>query len=152
MQFDGDVEEVAQGGDDEVALRHHRGVLVEQLVDSDVVSHLDGNGIDTIVALVGGIVKLLFGMDLCQRLVLSLHTAVEGDGISHFIVELHKVGVFPVDQTLIEIAIRQSDLRSLPDVARLKQFLVIHPLIIFTIYRFTIYDFILQAEFCCKST
>ena len=120
MQLDGDFEEIPQRRSDIVTLRHHRRVLVEQLFYGDIVSHLYGNGIDAVVTLVGGIVQLLFRVDLSQGLVFGHHTLVEGDGISHLVVELHEIGVFPVDQPLVKIAIRQSDLRGLTDVTRLK--------------------------------
>ena len=120
MQLDGDIKEITQRGNDEVTLRHHRRVLVEQLFNSDIVSHLYGNSIDTVVTLIGGIVQLLFQTDLCQSLMFGHHTIIKGDGISHLVVELHEIRVFPVDQPFVKIAIRQSDLRGLTDVTRLK--------------------------------
>ena len=120
MQLDGDIKKVTQRGNDKVTLCHHRGVLVEQLFNGDIITHLYGNGIDAVVTLVGSIVQLLLRMDLSQGLVFCHHTLIEGDGISHLVVELHEIGVFPVDQPLVKIAIRQSDLRGLTDVTRLK--------------------------------
>ena len=129
MKLGCDIKEFAQNSVNIVAFRHHRRILVKLLLNGNIVAHLYSNGIYTIFTLIGRIVQLLFRMDIGQRLMFSLYTATEGDGVGHFVVKLHKVGIFPVDQPLIEIAIRQSDLRGLTDVARLKQFLVIHLII-----------------------
>ena len=126
MQFGCDVKKVAQHRVDIVILSHHRRILIEHLTDSDVVAHLHGDGIDAVVALIGGIMELLFLMDISQCLVLSFYAATEGNGISHLIVELHKIGILAVNKAFIEITIRQPDLSSLTHVTRLKQFLEIH--------------------------
>ena len=134
MKFCCQVEEITQGGCDIVALGHHRRILVEQLLDGDEVTHLDSYGIDTVVALIGREVQLMFRVYLSQCLMLSLHATAEGDGISHLVVKLHKVGIFPVNKPLIEITIRHTHFRGFSDVARLKQFLVIHLFILLFYY------------------
>ena len=121
-------EQFADGAVEEILLCHHSGILVEQLSNSEEMSHLDSNGEEsfTVVTLVGRKVKLMAVRDLLRGLSLFLNTLGEHQVVGQFIVKLDEVGESSVNQTLVEVAVRRTDTSGLASVSCLYQLFKIH--------------------------
>ena len=114
----GEFYQIAQRVVGKILARQNSRILVQQLLESNKVTHLNRYGINTTVALVGHKVQLVLILYLIHIGSLGTHTITKGDMIGHLVVELHEVRVLSIDQPLVEVTVGKTDFRGFSNVTR----------------------------------
>ena len=118
IKLGGYLYEFTDGGVDEVAFSQYRRRIVQQLLKTDIVAWLYGYCKNT-VTVIRNETKLILALYPVQSLTLTTDTTVEKDVVRHIVMELDKVAVLVVDNTLVKVAVGHTELACLALVASL---------------------------------
>ena len=128
VEGDGQLQQVLDGIFKKILLSHHRWNLIQQLLHREVITWLNGNGINTIRALLSirSDVQLMLVAHLRSHLAVLLQAFRKEDIIRKFVDKLHKVTVLAINLALVEIAEWHFNLIGLPYITGFYKFFEIH--------------------------
>ena len=121
IQFCSYLHKIADSGVDEVILSHNGRIIIQQLLKTDIVAWLYGYGIHTVIitTLVGSEVKLILTLNRFQGITLTTYTLAEENVVRQLVMKLDKDTVLVVDDTFVEVSVRQTEFACLAFVTTL---------------------------------